>query len=149
MKKKNQLNELLMSEIFLKFFLKKGNYRNAQLNFKTLFEYLFQKTSLGQYSILNEIYKILYINFEVRKINKRRSSHLVPMPIKKKRRYFLIIKWLFDSIKNDSRNISIVDKLTVEILKYINNKESEGIKKKALMQKLALVNRSNAHYRWY
>lgn len=149
MKKKNHSSELLISEIFLKFFLKKGNYKNAQLNFKTLFESLFQKTSLGQYSILNKIYKILYINFEVRKIKKRRNSHLVPMPVKKKRRYFLIIKWLFDSIKNDNRNVSMVDKLTVEILKYINNKESEGRKKKTLMQKLALVNRSNAHYRWY
>jgi ribosomal protein S7 len=149
MKKKIQSRELLISETLLKFFLKKGNYKSAQLSVKTLFERLFKKTSLGQYSILNKIYKILYINFEVRKIKKRRTSHLVPMPVKKKRGYFLIIKWLFDSIKNDSRNVSTVDKLIIEILKYINNKESEGSKKKVLMQKLALTNRSNAHYRWY
>ena len=70
MKKKIQSRELLISETLLKFFLKKGNYKSAQLSVKTLFERLFKKTSLGQYSILNKIYKILYINFEVRKIKK-------------------------------------------------------------------------------
>ena len=150
MKKKSFVNnELLISEIFFKFFLKQGNAKNARANFKFLFKRLFEKTNLGEYSILNKISKVLYINFEVRKIKKYRTSHLVPIPVKKKRRSFLIVKWLFESIENDKQKISIVDKLTTEILKYIQDKESEGLKKKILMEKTAIINRSNAHYRWY
>jgi small subunit ribosomal protein S7 len=123
--------------------------QNAHTNLKRLFNLLFEKTNLGEYSILNKIYKILYINFEVRKIKKYRSSHLVPIPLTKKRRFFLVMKWLFDSIEEDKKNVSIVVKLSSEILKYLENSDSDGKKKKYMMKKLALQNRSNAHYRWY
>ena len=130
MKKKIQLTkQFYFSQMFLKFFLKKGNIKNAEINFKRLFEILFQKTNLGQYSILTKIYKLLYLNFEVRKIKRFRSSHLVPVPVTKKRRYFLIMKWLFDSIENDKRNVSVVIKLSTEMLKYLQDQDSEGKKK--------------------
>lgn len=123
--------------------------QKAHTNLKRLFNLLFEKTNLGEYSILNKIYKILYINFEVRKIKKYRSSHLVPIPLTKKRRFFLVMKWLFDSIEEDKKNVSIVVKLSSEILKYLENSDSDGKKKKNMLKKLALQNRSNAHYRWY
>lgn len=149
-KEKKQLRKhFYFSQMFLKFFLKRGKIKNADMNLKNLFEILFQKTSLGQYSILTKIYKVLYINFEIRKIKKYRSSYLVPIPIARKRRYFLILKWLFDSIERDKKRISFVAKLSIEILKYLQDQDSEGKKKKRLTKKLALENRSNAHYRWY
>ena len=149
-KKKIQFKKsFYFSKMFLKFFLKRGKIKNADTNLKNLFETLFQKTNLGQYSILTKIYQVLYVNFEIRKIKRHRNSHLVPIPITKKRRYFLIIKWLFDSIKSDKKNISFTVKLSTEILKYLQNQDSEGKKKKRLMKKLVSQNRSNAHYRWY
>ena len=149
MKKNKFKNKPLLSKMFLKFFLKEGKIQNAQTNLKQLFRLLFEKTNLGEYSILNKIYKILYINFEVRKIKKYRSSHLVPVPLTKKRRFFLVMKWLFDSIQQDKKNVGVVVKLSSEISKYLENSNSEGKKKKSLMKKMALQNRSNAHYRWY
>jgi small subunit ribosomal protein S7 len=149
MKKSQFRDKPLLSKMFLKFFLKKGKMQNAHTNLKRLFNLLFEKTNLGEYSILNKIYKILYINFEVRKIKKYRSSHLVPIPLTKKRRFFLVMKWLFDSIEEDKKNVSIVVKLSSEILKYLENSDSQGKKKKYMMKKLALQNRANAHYRWY
>ena len=59
------------------------------------------------------------------------------------------MKWLFDSIEEDKKNVSIVVKLSSEILKYLESSDSDGKKKKYMMKKLALQNRSNAHYRWY
>ena len=129
--------------------LKKGNLKTAQKNLNLLFKNLFEKTKLGEYSILNKILDVLYIRFEIRKIKKHRTFFAVPVPITKKRRYFLIIKWLFESIETNKQNISLVDKLIIEILKCIKNQEFEALKKKILIENTALINRSNAHYRWY
>ena len=141
--------KVIFPEIFLKFFLKKGNFKKAEINLKNLFKILFDKTNLGQYSVLTKLYKILYINFELRKIKKFRSSHIIIVPIKQNRRHFLIFRYLFDAIKRDKRNVSTVTKLVTEILKCIQNKESEVIKLKTLTKDLAFKNRSNVHYRWY
>jgi hypothetical protein len=40
------------------------------------------------------------------------------------------MKWLFDSIEEDKKNVSIVVKLSSEILKYLENSDSDGKKKK-------------------
>jgi len=136
-------------QVFFKFFLKNGDNAKASANFKKLFSLLFAQTNLGCYTILNKIYRVLYINFEVRKIKKYRSSYLVPVPTKKKRRCFLIVKWLFDAAYQDKRLVPFYNKLSLEILKYLENKESEGKKKKFFTLKLALLNRANSHYRWY
>jgi len=150
MGKKKSLNRvLLLSEIILKFLLKKGDLKTAQKNLNLLFKNLFEKTKLGEYSILNKILDILYIRFEIRTVKKHRNFFLIPVPITRKRRYFLIIKWLFESIETNKQNISLVDKLMIEILKCIKNQEFEALKKKILIEKTALINRSNAHYRWY
>lgn len=135
-------------QIFFRFLLKEGKLKSSENIFKKVFNDLAHKTSLGEYSILFKIYKALYVNFEVRKVKKHRSTHLVVIPIKKKRQYFLMVKFLFDAIKEDKRHVSTATKLSSEILKYIKNEESESIKIKTLTKKLASKNRSNAHYRW-
>ena len=136
-------------KVILHFFLKKGNLKVAEHNIKLLFQNLFIKTNLGDYSIISKIYKILYINFEIKNIKKRKTSHIVPIPLTKKRRFFIITKWLFQVVSADKQRISVVDKLTVEILKYINDQQSESLIKKSVSETLALKHRSNVHFRWY
>ena len=82
-------------------------------------------------------------------IKKRKNFHIVPMPIRKKRRFFIITKWIFQTISNDKQRKSVVDKLSTEILKYLENQPSESLIKKNLSETTALQHRSNIHFRWY
>jgi ribosomal protein S7 len=136
-------------KVILQFFLKKGNLKTAEENVKLLFETLFLKTGLGDYSIISKIYKTLYINFEIKSIKKRKNFHIVPMPIRKKRRFFIITKWIFQTISNDKQRKPAVHKLSTEILKYLENQPSESLIKKNLSETTALQHRSNIHFRWY
>jgi len=148
-KKLGSLKHHFFFKVILQFFLKKGNLKTAEENVKLLFETLFLKTGLGDYSIISKIYKTLYINFEIKNIKRRKNFHIVPMPIRKKRRFFIITKWIFQTISGDKQRKSIVYKLSTEILKYLENQPSESLVKKNLSQITALQNRSNIHFRWY
>lgn len=135
-------------KVFFRFLLKKGNLRKSENIFKKIFNNLTYQTNLGEYSILLKIYQTLYINFEVRKIKKYRSTHLVVIPIKRNRQHFLIVKFLFDAIKEDKRHVSIATKLTSEILKHVKNEDSASTKLRVSAKDLAFKSRANAHYRW-
>lgn len=135
--------------IFFKFLLKKGNINKANTVFKETFYILFKETGLGSYTILTQLYTKLYINFEVRRIRVRRNSHLVPVPLNLRRRYYLICKWVFDAVNLNKTNQKFSVKLASEIIKIIKNQNCESITKKKLVKKTAMSNRSNAHYRWY
>jgi ribosomal protein S7 len=52
---------------------------------------------------------------EVKRVRVKRSSHLVPFSIRLKRRSYLIIKWLMQAVKEDTRKVSMSEKLFVEI----------------------------------
>jgi ribosomal protein S7 len=136
-------------KIILQFFLKEGSLKTAEKQMMRFFKTLFLKTSLGNYSIFLKIYKTLYINFEIKSIKKHKTVHMVPIPVSKKRRYFIITKWLFDSALKDRQRISIVSKLITEVIKYIENQQPESLIKKKFCETTALQYRSNIHFRWY
>jgi len=137
------------NSIFLKFLLKKGNVSGAKNIFKNTFNILSSQTGLGTYSVLTDVYLRLYVSFEIRKIKKFRSSHFVPIPLTSKRRNYLICKWIFDSVRLDKTQNTFSFKLATEILKIIQNRPCESMKKKQMAKTIAMENRANAHYRWY
>jgi len=137
------------NSIFFKFLLKKGNINKATTIFKETFYILFNETGLGCYAILTQICTKLYITFEVRRVRVRRNSHLVPVPLTLRRRYYLICKWVFDAVKINKTHENFSKKLASEIIKIFKNQSCESITKKKLVQTTAISNRANAHYRWY
>jgi len=72
----------------------------------------------------------------------------VPFSIRLKRRSYLIIKWLMQAVKEDSRKISMPEKLSSEILDTIKKNPSRSVKIRNFNISQALSNRSNIHYRW-
>ncbi len=132
MKSKNLklLKNYCFFKLFLKFFLKKGKLKTAERNFKLLFFNLLKNTKLGKYTILSKIRKNLYINFETRKIRRRKIVYIVPVPVNKKRQYFIILRWLFESANKDKRRVSIVTKLYDEIIRQLKNVDSDSRLKK-------------------
>lgn len=144
----NKKKEFYFNQVFLKFLLKKGNINKAKKIFKNTFYILFNETGLGSYSILAQVYSKLHINFEIRRIKIRRSSHLVPVPLNAKRRYYLICKWIFDAASANDSYQEFSVKLAAELLKIVKNQNCESLTKKKMIQTTAISNRSNTHYRW-
>lgn len=139
-KKKN----LTFIKKFLSHILKKGKKTKVFLN---LFKLLISFES-DKYSVLESVFKRIKPYVEVRHVRVRRSTNLVPFPVKLNRQYHLASLWLMETIKRDKRKVSFFVKLRDEIINILNLK-GETYKKKSQVYFLALKNRSNSHYRWY
>jgi ribosomal protein S7 len=144
---KNQLNKNLYNK-FLGFLIKKGNKISARSILNTSFLAVSKKTGLPLHVLLLKIFLKLNSFVEVKKVRVQRSSHLVPFSIRLKRRSYLIIKWLMQAVKEDSRKISMSEKLSSEILDTIKKIPSRSVKIRNFNISQALSNRSNIHYRW-
>jgi ribosomal protein S7 len=144
---KNQLNKNLYNK-FLGFLIKKGNKISARSILNTSFLTVSKKTGLPLHILLLKIFLKLNSFVEVKKVQVQRSSHLVPFSIRLKRRSYLIIKWLMQAVKEDSRKISMSQKLSSEILHTIKKNTSSFVKIGNFNNSQALSNRSNIHYRW-
>jgi len=144
---KNQLNKNLYNK-FLGFLIKKGNKISARSILNTSFLTVSKKTGLPLHILLLKIFLKLNSFVEVKKVRVQRSSHLVPFSIRLKRRSYLIIKWLMQAVKEDSRKISMPEKLSSEILDTIKKNPSRSVKIRNFNISQALSNRSNIHYRW-
>ena len=130
---------------FLGFLIKKGNKISARNILNNAFLVVSKKTGLSLHILLLKIFLKLNTFVEVRV---QRSSHLVPFSIRLKRRSYLIIKWLMQAIKEDSRKIPMSEKLAFEISNTIKKSPSRSVKIRNLNISQALSNRSNIHYRW-
>ena len=133
---------------FLGFLIKKGNKISARSILNTSFLTVSKKTGLPLHILLLKIFLKLNSFVEVKKVRVQRSSHLVPFSIRLKRRSYLIIKWLMQAVKEDSRKISMSEKLSSEILDTIKKNPSRSVKIRNFNISQALSNRSNIHYRW-
>jgi len=127
---------------------KKGKKTKAKKILNQTFLLISKKKKISIYKILLKIFFQLNTFVEVKKILVKRGSHIVPFSINFKRRLYLIVKWLMQSIKLDQRQVSLSIKLTTEIIKLIEKKTSFAYKAKESNIAQALLNRSNAHYRW-
>lgn len=133
---------------FLGFLVKKGNKISAKLLLNEAFFKVSKKTGLSLSRILLKLFLKLNSFVEVKRIRVRRSSHLVPFSIRLKRRYYLTIKWLLQAVKEDTRKVSMSEKLFLEIANTIKKVPSRSVKLRNLNISQALANRSNIHYRW-
>lgn len=127
---------------------KQGNKTAAVKIINSAFLKVSKSTTLSMNKILLKLFLKLNSFIEVKKVRVKRSFHLVPFQITLKRRSYLIIKWLMQVIKTDSRNISISDKLAFEIEHTLKSENSKLLSLQTLNTTLALANRSNIHYRW-
>jgi ribosomal protein S7 len=127
---------------------KQGNKTAAVKIINSAFLKVSKSTTLSMNKILLKLFLKLNSFIEVKKVRVKRSFHLVPFQITLKRRSYLIIKWLMQVIKTDSRNISISDKLAFEIEHTLKSENSKLLNLQTLNTTLALANRSNIHYRW-
>jgi len=104
--------------------------------------------NLSMHRILLELFFKLNSFVEVKNVRVKRSFHLVPFQITLKRRSYLIIKWLMQAVKQDTRNISIIEKLVFEIEQTLKTETSKALQLRNANITSALANRSNLHYRW-
>jgi small subunit ribosomal protein S7 len=98
--------------------------------------------------ILLKILNRLKVSIETKKIKIKRSSHLLPLPIKQKRKVFLISKWLILGAKNQKSKKGFDSKLKLELHDLICSKESFSYKYKKYNIFKSLQNRANTHFRW-
>lgn len=97
--------------------------------------------------LLCKLFLKLNVFVETKKIRVRRRTHIVPFPIKFKRRSFLVMKWLIQATFLNKKKIPFKYKLLNEI--YLTFKtSSKTLKFKELNNTQAISNRSNFHFRW-
>src|SRR5690242_10932078 len=58
---------------------------------------------------------------EIRKVRVRRTTYLIPFPTNMSRQQHLAAKWLFETLEEDTRKISLQKKLNDELLKILSN----------------------------
>ena len=133
---------------FLGFIIKKGNKIGAKSVLNNAFLAVSKKTGLPLHVILLKLFLKLNSFVEVKRVRVQRSSHLVPFSIRLKRRSYLIIKWLMQAVKEDTRKVSMAEKLFFEIFSTLKSSPSKSVKIRNLNISQALLNRSNIHYRW-
>jgi ribosomal protein S7 len=141
------MNNKTLYKIFLGFLLKQGNLISAKRVLDNTFLEVTKKTGISKESALLKVFFTLNSFVEVKKVRVKRRFYLVPFSIGLKRRSYLVIKWLLQSILKDKKTPLFL-KLSFEIIKLINNDNSRAKKIKNFNISQALKNRSNIHYRW-
>lgn len=146
---KNTLSKNLLYKKFLGSLIKKGNKIAASRILHDAFLKASKKTKFPIYRIFTRIFKGLDTFVEVKKVTKRKNTHFIPFPVKKKRNQFLKVKWILDATKEDTRSVKFSDKLYVEILNLLyKKKKSKVLIRKKTIHKDVLKHKANAHYRW-
>lgn len=147
LKKVNGKNTNLYDK-FLGFLVKKGN----KLRAKQILDYVFlevrKKTDYSRERALVKLFAKLNSFVEVRKVRIRRNFVLVPFPIRLKRRSYLVVKWIMQSVIVGNKKSSLSKKLTQEILNVLIMRKSKSKSLRKLNFSKALANKSNTHYRW-
>lgn len=133
---------------FLGFIIKKGKKTCSRKILNNAFFLASQRLKKPVHLIMIQIFLKLNTFSETKKIRVRRSSYNVPFPLSRSRRFYLIVKWLFDSAKENTQNIPLQNKVSTEIISILAQKSSKTLKKKQVNLNQSLSNRSNSHYRW-
>ncbi len=88
-------------------------------------------------------------SIEVKTMKMRKNTHVVPFAITQNRKNYLLVKKIMDSVKEDTSNRSVTEKLIDELTSIlVSNKSSKSLQKNKLALKQAVSNRSNIHFRW-
>lgn len=141
-------NKLNLYKSFINFIFKSGKKYIWEKIISDIF-LLFKKTlKFSQNTILLKVFLRLYTKIEIKKVKTRKKSVLVPVFISARRRFFLVLKWLLLAINKNKLQISLKEKLFLEVFKLVKNKSCESLKLLELNNQNVYLNRANFHYRW-
>jgi ribosomal protein S7 len=146
--KLNQFGYFNLYNKFINFIFKSGKKSFWENAFSDVFLKISKKLHYSRNFILLKIFLRLHTRVEVKKVKMRRRIYIIPTFINFKRRFFLGIKWLLDSIKKNKKKISLKEKLLTELLVLLKKKTSFGIKQLENNNLISYKNRSNMHFRW-
>ena len=144
----NNLDKLNLYKIFVSFIFKSGKKYIWEKIISDIFLLIKKNLKFSQNIILLKIFLRLYSKIEIKKIKTRRKTALVPVFISVRRRFFLALKWLLFAVNKNKLQISLKEKLFLEIFKLIKNKSCESLKQLELNNQNVYLNRANFHYRW-
>jgi ribosomal protein S7 len=147
LKKVNKKSTTLYNK-FWGFLVKKGNKSQAKNILDDAFFKVYKKTNYSREELLVRLFVKLNSFVEVRKVRIRRKFVLVPFPIRLRRRSYLVVKWIMQSVMNGDKKSSLSKRLTQEILNVLTKSKSKSKSLRRLNFSKALANRSNTHYRW-
>lgn len=124
---------------------------------KVVVKNLFDKTltdvakilKISTLKLLFKIYLKLNSFIEIKRVNIKRRSYVIPFSVPYSRRVYLIAKRLKTSIRSDKRKISYYEKLKSEIYNlFLMKLNSRSLKLLKSNQTQIRVSRSNIHFRW-
>jgi ribosomal protein S7 len=72
-----------------------------------------------------QIFDILNVFIESKKVRLRKRTHQIPFPIRDKRRSYLIIKWFVEAIKNNNNNKNLRFKIIFEVVSIMLSKNQK------------------------
>jgi ribosomal protein S7 len=133
---------------FLGSLIKKGNKIGAKRVLHEAFLKASRQTGLSVHILLLRVFCKLNTFVEIKRVRKKRSVHLVPFSITFKRRSYLVVKWLMQVIKADTRHVSTSEKLFNEIQSTLSKFPSKSFKIRNQNISQSLLSRSNIHFRW-
>jgi hypothetical protein len=130
-------------------FIKKGRKIKAKKSLDLVFLKLSLFFKKPFHIILIRIFVILNSHIETNPVRYRRNSFMVPSPLILKRRIHLVAKRIVNIFKKTKSKISLSNKLLRYILILLKQQNTSTILSlKTTNESLALINRSNIHYRW-
>lgn len=133
---------------FLGSLIKNGNKSAAKKILDSSLRIVSDQTRIRPFFVLRKIFPKLHCYLEIKQIKIRKNTHIVPFPLTSKRQSFLKIKWILNSVIKNNRRINTSQKLAAEFVEIIKNKKAKILVTKNSINKLALANKSNLHYRW-
>lgn len=129
--------------------LRKGYKEKSIAFFSQAFYKLVHKIKVSFSFLIWGLFKRLKVRVEARKVKIKGRNFFVPFKISYNRQLCLIAKWILKSLEENKKNILIVDKLVEELmLVFKKDSTSKILRYRESNYKLALLNRSNLHYRW-
>ena len=133
---------------FLGSLIKNGNKSAAKRILDKSLEIVSERTRIRPSFVLRKIFPKLHCYLEIKKIKIRKNIHIVPFPLTSKRQNFLKIKWILDYVKKNNRRVDMSQKLATEFINIIKNKKAKILLTKNSINREAVANKSNLHYRW-
>lgn len=144
----SSLNKLNLYKNFISFIFKSGKKHIWEKIISDIFLLIKKNLKISQNVILLKIFLRLYSKIEIKKIKTRKKTALVPVFISVRRRFFLALKWLLVAVNKNKLQISLKEKLFLEIFKLTKNKSCESLKQLEINNENVYLNRANFHYRW-
>ncbi len=135
--------------LFLGYLVKKGNKIHAKRIIDSSFLELVKRFKQPLHLLLRRVLRRMGNLLEIKTVKKRKGTLVIPFAVGYKRRNYLLVKRIMDSIKEDNSKKSFKDKLVDELAGIIlKDKYSKSIQKNKTITKQAILNRANTHFRW-